>query len=125
MLTLVIGTGYTGGRLLGRLDNAFGLSRSRLESSDDTADFDLDTAASLPIHLPDVYRVIYTVPPAGDSNDERLQRFLELLDPAPKALCTSVRRGFMAIVTARRLTSLRLSTLAPLLPTAGLLPNAS
>lgn len=67
MLTLVIGTGYTGGRLLRRLDGAFGLSKSRLESSDDTAIFDLDTATSLPIHLPDVYRVIYTVPPAGDS----------------------------------------------------------
>ena len=84
MLTLVIGTGYTGSRLLGRLDDAFGLSKSRLESSDDTASFDLDTATSLPIHLPDVYRIIYTVPPADDANDERLQRFLELLDPEPQ-----------------------------------------
>lgn len=85
MLTLVIGTGYTGGRVLKRLHGAFGLSKSRLESSKDMASFDLDTAAALPIHLPDIYRIIYTVPPAGDSDDERLQRFLKLLDPEPQS----------------------------------------
>jgi len=84
MLTLVIGTGYTGGRVLKRLHGAFGLSKSQPESSKGTAIFDLDTAAALPIHLPDTYRIIYTVPPAGDSDDERLQRFLELLDPEPQ-----------------------------------------
>ena len=85
MLTLIIGTGYTGGRVLKRLQGAFGLSRSHLESSKDAACFDLDTAASLPIDLPDTYRVIYTAPPAGDSDDERLQRFLKLLDPQPQS----------------------------------------
>jgi len=85
MLTLVIGTGYTGARVLKRLSGAFGLSKSPLESSKGTASFDLDTAASLPIDLPDTYRVIYTVPPAGDSEDERLQRFLKLLDPKPRS----------------------------------------
>ncbi len=85
MLTLIIGTGYTGGRVLERLQGAFGLSKSRLESSKESAGFDLDTATSLPIHLPDIYRIIYTVPPAGDADDERLQRFLELLDPAPQS----------------------------------------
>ena len=77
MLTLVIGTGYTGGRVRKRLQGAFGLSKS--------ASFDLDTATSLPIDLPDTYRVIYTVPPAGESGDARLQRFLELLDPEPQS----------------------------------------
>jgi len=85
MLTLIIGTGYTGGRVLKRLQGAFGLSRSHLEPSKDAACFDLDTAASLPIDLPDTYRVIYTAPPAGDSDDERLQRFLKLLDPQPQS----------------------------------------
>jgi nucleoside-diphosphate-sugar epimerase len=85
MLTLVIGTGYTGGRVLKRLHGAFGLSKSRVEPSKESASFDLDTATSLPIRLPDVYRIIYTVPPAGDSGDERLQRFLELLDPEPQS----------------------------------------
>jgi len=84
MLTLVIGTGYTGGRVLKRMHGAFGLSKSRLESGEDTASFDLDTAVSLPIDLPDIYQIIYTVPPAGDSGDERLQRLLELLDPEPQ-----------------------------------------
>jgi len=85
MLTLVIGTGYTGGRVLKRLHSAFGLSKSRLASSENTARFDLDTAVSLPIDLPDLYRILYTVPPAGDSGDERLQRLLKLLDPAPQS----------------------------------------
>jgi nucleoside-diphosphate-sugar epimerase len=84
MLTLVIGTGYTGARVLKRLHGAFGLSKSQPESGEESASFDLDTAAALPIRLPDMYRVIYTVPPAGDSDDERLQRFLGLLDPEPQ-----------------------------------------
>ena len=88
MLTLVIGTGYTGGRVLEQLHGAFGLSKSPPEPGKEAASFDLDTAASLSIDLADTYRVIYTVPPAGESdesNDERLQRFLKLLDPAPQS----------------------------------------
>ena len=88
MLTLVIGTGYTGSRVLKRLHGALGLSKSQPESGKESASFDLDTATFLPIRLPDTYRVIYTVPPAGESDesdDERLQRFLELLDPAPQS----------------------------------------
>ncbi len=85
MLTLVIGTGYTGGRVLKQLHGAFGLSKSPPEPGKKSASFDLDTATSLPIDLPDSYRVIYTVPPAGESGDERLQRFLELLDPEPQS----------------------------------------
>jgi nucleoside-diphosphate-sugar epimerase len=88
MLTLVIGTGYTGGRVLKRLHGAFGLSKSPPESGKESASFDLDTATSLPIDLPDAYKVIYTVPPAGestDSGDDRLQRLLALLDPEPQS----------------------------------------
>jgi len=85
MLTLVIGTGYTGGRALEQLHGAFGLSKSPPETGKESASFDLDTATSLPIDLPDTYRVIYTVPPAGESGDERLQRFLKLLDPEPQS----------------------------------------
>jgi len=84
MLTLVIGTGYTGARVLKRLHAAFGLSQSQPESGEESVSFDLDTATVLPIRLPEMYRVIYTVPPAGDSDDERLQRFLGLLDPEPQ-----------------------------------------
>jgi len=85
MLTLVIGTGYTGGRVRKQLHGAFGLSKSPPEPGEESTSFDLDAATSLPIDLPDTYRVIYTVPPAGESGDERLQRFLELLNPEPQS----------------------------------------
>ncbi len=84
MLTLVMGTGYTGKRVLEQLPGALGLSRSFIESTRTTMCLDLDTASSLPVVLPDEYRVIYSIPPAGDDIDERLRHFLELLDPTPK-----------------------------------------
>jgi len=85
MLTLVIGTGYTGGRVLRKLPDAFGLSKSPPESAKESACFDLDTATALPIELPDNYGVIYTAPPIGEPGDDRLHRFLELLDPEPQS----------------------------------------
>jgi nucleoside-diphosphate-sugar epimerase len=86
MLTLVIGAGYTGGRVLEQLPGAFGLSRTPRRPGENTVSFDLDKVTSLPIELGDEYRVIYTVPPAGDSCDERLQRFLGLLHREPNSL---------------------------------------
>lgn len=76
MLTLVIGAGYTGSRLLGRLPDAIGLSRS--------SGFDLDKDAHLPIDLPQRYQVIYTVPPSQGDVDERLRHLLNLLKPVPR-----------------------------------------
>ena len=86
MLTLVTGTGYTGRRVLDRLpaDAVIGLSRSVIETTRPQQAFDLDTAESLPVTLPATYSVIYTVPPKGPAPDERLQRFLCLLQPPPK-----------------------------------------
>jgi nucleoside-diphosphate-sugar epimerase len=77
MFTLVAGAGYTGRRVLARLpnDEAAGLSRS--------LGFDADTGDPLPVPLPNRYAVLYTIPPGGDG-DQRLQRFLALLSPAPK-----------------------------------------
>jgi nucleoside-diphosphate-sugar epimerase len=88
MFTLVTGTGYTGRRVLDRLpaDAAVGLSRSSVDTDRRLAVLDLDTATSLPLELPSRYAVIYTVPPKGPSPDERLQRFLALLAPAPQRL---------------------------------------
>jgi nucleoside-diphosphate-sugar epimerase len=85
MFTLVTGTGYTGRRLLRLLpaDDAAGLSRSVSETERTNFVFDLDCATSLPIDLPDDYAVVYTVPPAGNP-DNRLDRFLPMLDPAPR-----------------------------------------
>ena len=85
MLTIVTGTGYTGRRILSMLpaDAVIGLSRSEIDSDAVSHVFDLDTAAALPLELPQDYAVIYTVPPADDPPDHRLSKFLPLLQPAP------------------------------------------
>lgn len=84
MFTIVAGTGYTGRRVLERLpaDEAMGLSRSPLDTAHPFHVFDFDQLQSLPLNLPDRYAVLYTCPPDGE-DDERLQRFLSLLEPAP------------------------------------------
>lgn len=85
MFTIVAGTGYTGGRVLGQLPvgDAIGLSRSPIAIDRAFHVVDFDTIAALPVDLPDRYAVLYTCPPGGET-DERLQRFLALLTPAPK-----------------------------------------
>jgi len=85
MFTLVTGTGYTGRRVLDMLprESVTGLSRSAIDTDRPVKIFDLDSASMLPIELPARYAVIYTVPPKGDAPDERLQRFLSMLAPAP------------------------------------------
>lgn len=74
MFTLVAGAGYTGRRVLEHLPESIGLSRS--------LGFDADTDDALPLTPPQPYAVLYTMPPGG-ADDERLQRFLTLLSPAP------------------------------------------
>jgi nucleoside-diphosphate-sugar epimerase len=76
-VTLVVGVGYLGGRFC----NAFSDDVRRLTRPD----FDLDVTTKLPFELPDVYSVLYTVPPSNDSpGDVRLERFLATLTPAPR-----------------------------------------
>ena len=73
--TLVVGVGYLGGRFLGQDNTAIGLTRS---------DFDLDKDGPIPVGLPEPYTVLYTVPPSQESqSDVRLQRLLDVLNPAP------------------------------------------
>jgi nucleoside-diphosphate-sugar epimerase len=73
--TLVVGVGYLGGRFLEQDNDARGLTHS---------DYDLDIDGPLPVDLPDSYTVLYTVPPSHESqSDPRLQRLLDVLDPAP------------------------------------------
>jgi len=91
VLTLIVGTGYTGNRVLQRFpaDSAIGLSRSvpEMSSGHASSGFDLDQDASLPINLPDRYCILYTVPPDGnDAADSRLTRLLGLLPVAPARL---------------------------------------
>ena len=85
MFTIVAGTGYTGHRVLERLptEGAIGLSRSPIETGRSSHLVDFDKIAALPVDLPDCYAVLYTCPPGGEA-DDRLRRFLALIDPIPE-----------------------------------------
>ena len=74
-VTVVIGPGYVGRRFIERQEDAVSFGRPQL---------DLDNAdASL--ELPAIYSVLYTVPPSPDfDTDVRLERLLDLADPAPQ-----------------------------------------
>ena len=85
MFTLVVGTGYTGRRVLETLPAglAAGLSRSPIDSQCTWHAFDIDTATRLPLVPPARYAVLYTAPPPGGDDDVRLGRFLGLLSESP------------------------------------------
>ncbi|MDH3363634.1 MAG: NAD-dependent epimerase/dehydratase family protein [Gammaproteobacteria bacterium] len=88
MFTLVVGTGYTGRRVLDLLpaDSVMGLSRSAADTNRPVITLDLDSASMAPVDLPARYAVLYTVPPKGDPPDKRLRRFLSMLVPAAARL---------------------------------------
>ena len=80
MITLFVGAGYTGARVLRRLPDAVAIGRSR--SGDERLDLDRDER--LRVELPEDYAVIYSVPPPHDQpGDPRLARFLALLPHPP------------------------------------------
>ena len=79
-MTLFVGAGYTGTRVLERLPDAVALGRSRPGEQR----LDLDRDERLGMTLPAEYAVIYSVPPASDQpGDPRLARFLALLPHPP------------------------------------------
>jgi nucleoside-diphosphate-sugar epimerase len=83
VITLFVGAGYTGARVLKRLPDALALGRSR--SGDGHLDLDRDDR--LHVELREEYAVIYSVPPASDQpGDPRFARFLELLPHPPTRL---------------------------------------
>jgi len=83
VITLFVGAGYTGARVLRRLPDAVALGRSR--PGDERLDLDHDER--LQLELPEEYAVIYSVPPAPDQpGDPRLGRFLAMLPHAPARL---------------------------------------
>lgn len=89
MITVVVGTGYTGLRLLGRLpaENTLGLSRSVPGQSGgrEVRVLDLDDEAGGRVGNFDDYAIVYTVPPATNAqHDYRLERLLENLDTPPR-----------------------------------------
>ncbi len=80
--TLVAGAGYTGRRVLDRLPESVGLSRSAAHARARTMDMDGDDP--LPVELADDWSLLYTVPPATDSEgDPRLERFMAGLPSVP------------------------------------------
>jgi nucleoside-diphosphate-sugar epimerase len=91
MLTLVVGTGYTGGRVLEQISDkpVLGISRSlsRTPGDDQVCVHDLDQDAELALELPQVYSIIYTIPPAGGPDeDTRLSHLFERLPHSPERL---------------------------------------
>ena len=80
--TLVAGAGYTGRRVLDRLPSAVGLSRSA--DHERAVKMDIDSGSAVPAELADDWTLLYTVPPATDSDgDPRLGGFLEALPSVP------------------------------------------
>jgi nucleoside-diphosphate-sugar epimerase len=81
VITLFVGAGYTGARVMKRLPEVVGLGRSRSGEQR----LDLDNDSRLRLELPQRYAVIYSVPPAPDQpGDPRLSRFLAMLPHAPE-----------------------------------------
>jgi len=87
--TLIVGAGYVGQQVLTQLPDgaAIGLSRSPPGAGPPIAAFDLDAHTALPVTLPDRYAVLYAVAPSDAAdNDVRLEKLLQLLQPAPQRL---------------------------------------
>ncbi len=83
--TIIVGAGYVGRRVLRDHGSAFGLNRSSLDAELPAATFDLDTDAAMPVTLPESYAALYTVAPSAEAaTDVRLEKLLQLLQPAPQ-----------------------------------------
>ena len=82
-MTTVIGTGYTGARLLRDHPELNGVSRSLPEGIDPDRVTIIDFDDAL-MSVPGDRSIIYTVPPGGESDDERLERCLSGLSRAPE-----------------------------------------
>lgn len=90
MTAVVVGTGYTGLRLLYQLpaDEVLGLTRSLPGETGgrEVRALQLDDSIET-IELPESARLVYTVPPATDSDrDRRLDAFLAALAAAPRRI---------------------------------------
>lgn len=86
---VIIGSGYTGSRVLAALGagRAIGFRRSGATAGDGAvvARLDLDEVRPRKLSLPDKYSLLYTVPPsANDADDPRLGRLLDMLQPLPE-----------------------------------------
>ena len=89
MHKVVVGTGYTGKRVLDSLPGATGISRSRRPGFGDRRIItcDLDDPAIDPVVFEEAFALLYTVPPARDSiEDKRLARLLNAFTRAPSRI---------------------------------------
>ena len=76
---VVLGAGYLGRRVVTALADPATLALGR------SSGLDLDKDSALPVALPPVYRLLYTVPPSPEHDEDvRLARLLVLLDPLPE-----------------------------------------
>jgi nucleoside-diphosphate-sugar epimerase len=83
---VVVGTGYTGSRVLSRLppEKSRGISRSPDSGDDRTATVDLDDSQLFFPVFAEPYTLLYTVAPRTDRNgDPRLATLLAALEPRP------------------------------------------
>lgn len=84
-MTVVVGVGYVGRRLLDSLPRDARLGLSRSPDRDDVRVLNLDDADANAIELPPDSAIVYTVPPSRSHDDDvRLARFLDALARAPQ-----------------------------------------
>lgn len=86
---VIVGTGYSGSRLLERCvsGQCIGLSRRAGTIGKTVVNaLDLDRDTPDKPGLPQNYSLLYTVPPRGETEDVRLARLLGVLDPLPQRI---------------------------------------
>lgn len=86
---VIVGTGYSGRRLLERCVSGQCIGLSRRPATIGTTEvkaLDLDGEQPANPDLPQNYSLLYTVPPHGDTEDVRLARLLAALDPLPQRI---------------------------------------
>jgi nucleoside-diphosphate-sugar epimerase len=77
---VVVGAGYVGQRVIDKLGDASTLVLGRSTGTD------LDAQDFVPMTMPAAYRVLYTVPPSPQNDDDvRLEALLKLLQPLPES----------------------------------------
>ena len=86
---LIVGSGYSGRRLLERCVSGQCIGFSRTPGTlgrTSIRELDLDRDQPIDLAPPENYSLLYTVPPQGSAKDERLARLLPALQPLPQRI---------------------------------------